>query len=94
MSVWIFAAGQLCGQKEVLVVHPLRRELAIAPKPRILLLLLARLLAAVLPPVDVGLGAEDAGAFLAAGDVVGHERPDVGADAVVDVGFPAKGLFG
>lgn len=48
--------------------------------------------AAVFVPVDVGFVAEDAGVFLA--DVGGaQERADVEADAVVQVGVPADGLF-
>ena len=48
--------------------------------------------ASVFFPVDVGFGAEDAGAFFA--EVAGeHEGADVEADAVVEVGVPADGLF-
>ena len=49
--------------------------------------------ASVFVPFDVGLFAEDATAFLGAGLVDRHERTDVQADAVVQVGPPADGLF-
>ena len=48
--------------------------------------------AAVFVPFDVGLGAEDTGSFFA--EVLGGEEgADVEADAVVEVGVPADGLF-
>lgn len=75
------------------IVYPLRRKLAVAPEPWELVLGLVWFFAAILAPVDVGFGAEDAGAFLAAGDVGGHEGANVQAHAVVDVWLPADGLF-
>ena len=52
------------------------------PEPRVVGLVPLGLLAAVLFPLDVGLGPEDASAFLA--DILGHEEwPDIEADAVV-----------
>ena len=51
------------------------------------------LLAAVLAPVKVRPGAQDAGALLAAGIVLGHEGADVQAHTVVDVRLPADGLL-
>src|SRR5690606_12895739 len=51
------------------------------------------ILATILFPVDVGFPAQDACIFL--GDVAGFEEgADVEADAVVEVGGPADGLFG
>ena len=49
--------------------------------------------ASVLLPRNLRLGAEDAGALLAAGDVFGHEGTDVKPHTVVDVRLPADGLF-
>ena len=52
-----------------------------------------RLFATVFVPFDVGLGAQDARAFFAAGNVARHEWADVHPHAVVDVGIPADGLL-
>lgn len=51
--------------------------MAVTPEPRVLLMLSERLLAAIFAPMDVGLGAQDASALLAIGDVVRHEGADV-----------------
>ena len=64
------ARGPLLGEREVEVVEALGA---------------VRVLAAILVPVDVELGAQDAGL---------DEGTDVEADTVVEVGVPAKRLLG
>src|ERR1700693_1139795 len=64
-----------------------------APKPREILFVSHGFLPAVLLPFNVGLGAQDAGAFLAAGYVLDEEGADVQAHAVVNVRIPADGLL-
>ena len=75
------------------IVNPLTRELAVSPEPGELILVALGFLAAVLAPFDVWFGSQDAGAFLAAEQVLDHEGADIEAHAVVDVGLPANGLF-
>src|SRR5271166_6044429 len=65
-----------------------------APQPREILLVPHGFLPTVLLPFNVGLGAQDAGAFLASGDVLGEEGADVQAHAVVNVRMPPDGLVG
>ena len=77
----------------MLVVDSVASEVVIAPEPRELLLVAHRFLPAILVPLDVGSGVQDAGTFLAAGEVLGHEGTDIEAYAVVDVWFPTDCLF-
>src|SRR5574337_47641 len=83
----------LLGVGEMYVVDPLAGDLAVLPEPGELVLVANRLLAAVFLPMDIRLGAQDAGAFLAAGDILGHEGADVEANAIVDVRRPTDGLI-
>ena len=76
------------------VIDAFSGELAVAPEPGELFLVPEGFLAAVLAPVDVGLSAQDTGAFLAAGEFSGHEGAEVEAHPVVDVRRPADGLLG
>ena len=76
------------------VVHAVAGEGATLPEPGELGLVSLGFLASVLfLPLAVGLGAEETGTFLAAGDVGGHEGADVHADAVVEIRVPADGLL-
>jgi len=53
------------GIRQMHVVDPLAGELAVLPEPGKLGLVAGRLIAAVFLPVDIRIGAEDAGALLA-----------------------------
>ena len=74
------------------VIHPLTGELALLPEPWEMRLVAHWFLAAVFSPMDTGLGSQDAGAFLAAGQVLGHEGTDIESHTVVDVRLPADRL--
>src|SRR5690606_783190 len=64
-----------------------------APEPGIVVLVPGRFLAAVLVPLDLRGGPQDACALgLGAERASGHERADVHPDAIVDVGVPADRL--
>ena len=75
------------------IIHPVSGKGAAFPEPGVFGFVAVGFLAAVFFPFDVGFYAEEAGAFLAAGEVGGHEGADVHADAVVEVGVPADGLL-
>lgn len=63
-----------------------------APEPGVVGFGALGFFATVLIPFDVGLGSEEAGSFFA--HIFGDEEwADVEADAVVEVGVPADGLF-
>src|SRR5687768_6133509 len=69
-----------------------RDGLLFAPEPREVGLGAPGFVAAVFVPLDVGLRAEDASAFLA--DIGRNdERADVQADAVIEILMPADGLL-
>ncbi len=79
---------------EVDVIQPVAAEGAALPEPGVVFLRALGFFASVFLPFDVGLGAEQAGALFAAGDVGGHEGADVHSHAVAEVGVPADGLLG
>src|SRR5690606_8859450 len=79
-------------QRQVMVINPRAHAFSIL-QPQFIPGRGLYILATILFPVDVGFPAQDACIFL--GDVAGFEEgADVEADAVVEVGGPADGLFG
>ena len=75
------------------VVDAIASERTIAPKPRVLRRGAQSLLAAILPPVNIGFGPQNARASSAAGQIPSHEGADIEAYPIVDVRFPANGLL-
>ena len=75
------------------VINSLASELVLLPEPGKPHLVTHGLLAAVFLPTNVRLGPQYAGAFLAAGQVLGHEGTDIESHTVVDVRLPADRLF-
>ncbi len=82
----------LTGQVDV--VQAVAGEGAAVPEPGKFGLVALGFFAAVFFPFDVEFVAQDAGAFFAAGDVLGKKRADVPPHAIVQVGMPADHLGG